>query len=271
MHVSCVSSEPAMYVPSQFAVREGNKGWLQDSVQRAAAFNRSLTRRAEAARVTSPAAAVQEPLPSSAPAGSPSSAEKPAQPQADSEAQPVQAGPPATLTEQLPAALPAAHEGEAAAPPEAEHQDHAEGGGREAEDAGVESRPAAGADVPGEASELPTILEGDEAYQESASETGTLEATAHAQEPGQSGSSTSLPEPQEQTGAQETLNASKQHESGTSGGAVEAPEQASTPRAAHGLIQDAPQAEQLLPALMRQVILPAYVVSESQSLSPVLA
>ena len=51
-------------------------------MQRAAAFNRSLTRRAEAARVASPAAAVQEPLPASSPASGaavPAPAEQPPQ------------------------------------------------------------------------------------------------------------------------------------------------------------------------------------------------
>ena len=239
---------------------------LQDTVQRAAAFNRSLTRRAEAARVTSPAAAVLEPLPASAPAGGSSSVEQPVQPRADPEAQPDQAGAPAALMEQLPAALPAAHEGEAAAPPEGEVQSHAgEGEGeREADDDGAESRPAAGAEAPRQATELPVILEADEAYHEAASETESPEAGSHAQEPDQPSSSTALPKPQEQTetqaSKQRTPSTSEQDESGTRGGAAEAPEQASTPRAAHGLIQDAPQAEQLLPALMRQVMLLAHAL-----------
>ncbi len=266
---------------------------LQDTVQRAAAFNRSLTRRAEAARVISPAAAVQEPLPSSAAAGGPFSTEQPATQQqgtdseiepdqADasgpssaaaggssseeqtatqqlvSEAEPDQADAAGVIQEQLPVSLPAVPEEEAAVPPEAVTQAHAEDSAIALESAEAERRPAADADAPGKASEVPRTLETDEAPREPASETVVPYAPEHAQEPDQTASSTVELEQQEQAGTQDaqqgTSSAAEQPDVKTSSSA-EAPEQASVPRAARGLTQDAEQAEQLLPALMRQVLL----------------
>ena len=218
---------------------------VQDTVQRAAAFNRSLIRRAEAARVISPAAAVQEPL----------SSEQPAlHMDADSEAQPAQADAAAILGEQLPASLPTVHEEEAAASPETEAESHAGEGALESEN--TEGRLAPDAEAPGMVIEVPSTLEPAEATREPASETSMPEATERAQKPDQTASSTSEVKPQEQAGTEiaehETLSILEQHDTETSG-IAEAPERASTPEAARGLMQDAPQAEQLLPALMRQV------------------
>lgn len=233
---------------------------LQDTVQRAAAFNRSLTRRAEAARVISPAAAVQEPL-SSAPAEGAFSAEQPAlQADADSAAQPDQVDAAAAFQEQLPASLPTVPEEGPAASPEAKAEGHGGGGAKESESAGGESRPAADAEAPGLANEVPSNLEAVEAIHEPVSERLISEAPEYAQEPDHTASSTSEVEPQEQAGIEDpehrTPSTSEQHDIKTS--RAEAPEQASMPKAAGGLIQDAPQAEQLLPALMRQVM-PCYL------------
>ncbi len=261
-------------------------------MQRAAAFNRSLTRRAEAARVISPAAAVQEPLPSSAPAGGPFSAEQPspqqqvadsepepdqadasgpssaaaggsssgeqaATQQLDSEAEPDQADAAASEQEQLPVSLPAVPEEEqAAASPDQEAQGQAVGDEKVTGADEVQSRDG-DSDAEVIASEVPSTLEPDEASHEPAPEMGVLAATEHAQEPDQTASSLSEPEQQEQAGTQHAeqnpSSTAKQPDIKTSSSA-RAPEQASTPRAACGLTQDAEQAEQLLPALMRQVL-----------------
>ena len=276
-----------------YAVHDTHRMALQDTVQRAAAFNRSLTRRAEAARVISPAAALQEPLPSSAPAGGPFSAEQPttqqqganseAEPdqadtsgpssaaargsfsgeqaatqQLDSEAEPDQADAAAPEQEQLPVSLPAVPEEErAAGSPDQGAQGQAGGDEKVTGADGVESRHG-DADVKAVASEVPSTLEPDEAPHEPASETVALDATEHAQESDQTASSTVELERQEQAGTHDT----QQEPSSTveqpdikTGSSAKAPEQASTPRAARGLTQDAEQAEQLLPALMRQVLL----------------
>ena len=241
---------------AQRAAPEVQEMALQDTVQQAAAFNRSLTRRAEAARVISPAAAVQEPLSSSAATAVSFSSEQPGQQQAGSGAEPDQAGAPAPHKEQLPATLSPVQAEQEAALPESDAHGHAGESALHTEDT-EESRPAADAEASGEAIQVPSSLEAGEEHHLLASEPVRVAASVSEGEQDQTSSSEMRSGTQKQfeieSAEQGTHSKSEERRAANSVGA-QAPEQASTPAAALGLTQDAPQAEQLLPALMRQVM-----------------
>jgi len=252
-------------------------------VQRAAAFNRSLTRRAEAARAISPAASVQEPLPSSASstagAFSPEESSRPEQGSELSPAEPVsaegiapqegtkadkeQGNAAAPLKGTAPDALLKAQAVEAVLP-DLEAEGPLEGGDTTPEEIALESKPAAEAQLAGETGEAPSALDTTEDPNQAKPE-AAAEARPAAQEPEQAASNIQETESQEQTGLQKpeqgTSTEPEQHKNQSGSGVQEpgqaskgVPEQASTPKAVRGLIQNAPQAE-LLPALMRQVML----------------
>ena len=235
---------------------------LQDTVQRAAAFNRSLTRRAEAARVASPAAAVQEPLPASSPTSG------------------AELATPAKQAPQLGADVEKA--GLEAAAGSTASQTKAEPTLRkeptDAQGSLIDNAaPAQGAETPaqpervGSPSDSADVCGKDEASEPSGTNSegaGVSETQEESSEPMPSpigegpGSSTALQEPQEQTETQDPkAEIDQQAPDSSSAGA---PEVASTPRAEPKPMQDTPQAEQLLPALMRQVTLcPAISCSDT--------
>ena len=224
---------------------------LQDTVQRAAAFNRSLTRRAEAARVASPAAAVQEPLPASFP-GSGSAVPAPAEeaPQlgarigeAGAEAA---AGSTALQTEAEPALQESPTDAQGSL---IDNAAPAQGAEAPVQPGRIESSSdSADAGETNVAPELPGTASGDPSKPESQEESSKSVPSPVGERPG---SSRDLHEPQELTGEQD-FQTEKDLEAPSSSSAG-APEVASTPRAEPKPMQDVPQAEQLLPALMRQV------------------
>ena len=222
-------------------------------MQRAAAFNRSLTRRAEAARVASPAAAVQEPLPASSPASAVAVATPAKQaPQVEVNTgkanMEAAAGSTASQTEAEPALQESPRDAQASlndsdAPAQEVEAPTQPGRVRSPSDSADVSQNTAASELPGTLSGGPSILE----IQEESSEPVP---SPFGKGPG---SSRDMQESQEHTGTL-TFEASTDLEAPDSNSAG-APEVASTPRAGPKPIQDTPQAEQLLPALMRQVTL----------------
>ena len=226
---------------------------LQDTVQRAAAFNRSLTRRAEAARVASPAAAVQEPLHASSPASGAAIAT------------PAEQAP--QVGARIGKASTEAAAGSTASQAEAqlalrESPTDAHGSSIDniapAQDAEAPAQPGRvgipsdSADVSERsvALEVPGTISGGSNTPETQEESSKPVPNPVGETPG---SSRDLQEPQELI---ETLRSEAEQDLEVPGSSsAGAPEVASTPRAEPKPIQDTPQAEQLLPALMRQVTL----------------
>ena len=214
-------------------------------MQRAAAFNRSLTRRAEAARVTSPAAALQEPLPPS----SVSPTELLAAPSADNE-QPQHPG--------SPGAKPGSERAQAEAPEQAlaeASQDKSGALNATAARAGDVAQTAGEAQAHGSASaadagasglaSAPANRQGEQALK--AQGTGETAGSNEPQDmPEQAGTAAAEQDMGTSTGLREQGRISNAE---TEQGMI-----ASTSRAGPNLAaQEAPPAEQLLPALMRQV------------------
>ena len=225
---------------------------LQDTVQRAAAFNRSLTRRAEAARVASPAAAVQEPLAASSPASGAAIA-TPAEQASQMGARVGKtsaeaAGSMASQTEAEPALQESPKDAKDSFVDNAAPAQDAEAPAQPGRIKG----PSDSADVSGK--DIPPELPGTTSRGLGIPETQENSSEKMPSPLGEgSGSSRDLQEPREQTENQEPkAETDQQAPDGSSAGA---PEVASTPRAEPKPIQDTPQAEQLLPALMRQVTL----------------
>lgn len=226
---------------------------LQDTVQRAAAFNRSLTRRAEAARVASPAAAVQEPLPASSPAsGAAVAAPAEQAPQMEVSigkgGMEAPAGSMASGTEAEPALQESPTDAQGSVIDNTAPTQEAEA---PAQPGRIES-PSDSADVSEQsvAPELPGTISKDPSLPETQEESSKPVPSRVGEGPG---SSRDLQDSQEQIAnlkceADTDLEASVESSAG-------APEVASTPRAEPKPTLDTPQAEQLLPALMRQVIL----------------
>ena len=215
-------------------------------MQRAAAFNRSLTRRAEAARAISPAAAVQEPLPPSF--GSPT--ELLAAPSAGDE-QPQHPGSPGPRlgSERAQAEAPEQTPAEAS-------QDRSGALNATAVHAADVAQTAEEAHADGSASAADTGASG----LASAPANHQGEQALEAQGTGETAGSNETQDMPEQAGT-----AAAEQDKGTSTGQTEQGrisdtemEQgmiASTPRAGpNSAAREAPPAEQLLPALMRQVM-----------------
>ena len=228
---------------------------LQDTVQRAAAFNRNLTRRAEAARVASPAAAVQEPLPASSPASGAAIA--------------TQAEQAPRVGARIGKASTEAAAGSTASQAEAEAQLALQESPTDAHGSSIDNiAPAQDAEAPAQpgrvgipsdsadvsersvALELPGTISGGANTPETQEESSKPVPNPVGETPG---SSRDLQEPQELTETPRSEAEQDLEAPGSSSAGV--PEVASTPRAEPKPIQDTPQAEQLLPALMRQVTL----------------